>query len=75
MATPGAVNSGSNFCRDRGGPTTTRGGFQWCENTQPKLKCELLGRTKRKFCEWCGKPVALPVCYSAECQGKAASIP
>jgi hypothetical protein len=70
MATPGAVNSGSKFCRDCGGPVTTRGGFQWCENTDPKPKCELLPRTRRNFCEWCGEPVKLPVCFSVTCGGR-----
>ena len=54
MATHAAVNEGSKFCRFCGGPTTERGGFCWCENA-PSEKCELLIRSKRSYCELCGK--------------------
>ena len=64
MATSAAVNGGSKFCRDCGGPITERGGLAWCENTTThgqqkdrKDRCDNLGRERRRFCEQCGKPV------------------
>jgi hypothetical protein len=64
MATSAAVNAGSRFCRDCGGPITERGGLSWCENTTTQGeqqfsqdRCENLGRQRRRFCEHCGRRV------------------
>jgi hypothetical protein len=60
MATSRAVNAGSEFCRDCGGPITERGEFAWCENTAdgreqviPKDDCRNLTMHDRLFCEHC----------------------
>lgn len=79
MATTAAVNAGSHFCRDCGGPITERGGLAWCENTTthgqqqvPQDRCENLGRLRRRFCEEC----ALPVDGEQPCaQGHVAGTP
>jgi hypothetical protein len=79
MATTAAVNVGSQFCRDCGGPITERGGLAWCENTTtqgqqqiPQDRCENLGRQHRRFCEQCGLPVnGIQPCVS----GHLASVP
>lgn len=64
VATKNPVKAGSKFCRDCGGPVTTRGRFSWCENTtragsqqSPRDRCANLGREARLFCEQCGLPV------------------
>jgi hypothetical protein len=33
MAAQQAVNAGSHFCRDCGGPVEPRSGLSWCANT------------------------------------------
>jgi hypothetical protein len=55
MATRAAVNAGSRFCRDCGGPITERGGFAWCENGAPQDVCANSTRIDRRFCEHCGE--------------------
>lgn len=64
MVTTAAVNAGSSYCRDCGGPVTERGRLAWCENTTRmgtqqvrQDRCENLGRQRRRFCEQCGRPV------------------
>ncbi len=49
MATQQAVNSGSQFCRDCGGPVQPQAGLSWCANTttsgsqqDPKDVCQNL---------------------------------
>jgi hypothetical protein len=79
MATSAAVNAGSHFCRDCGGPITERGGLAWCENTTtqgqqqiPQDRCDNLGRQRRRFCEECGLAVNGVLPCAA---GHPASIP
>ena len=73
MATQNAVNAGSRFCRDCGGPVAVRDEFVWCENTTTqgtqkagKDVCRNLTAQTRLFCEHCGAcikgPVACGVC-------------
>jgi hypothetical protein len=68
MATQQAVNGGSQFCRDCGGPIQPQGGLSWCTNTttngiqqDPKDVCQNLTKRDRQFCEHCGNPVVGPV--------------
>jgi hypothetical protein len=68
MATQQAVNAGSNYCRDCGGPIKPRDELAWCENIttsgsqqDPKDVCENLTKHTRRFCEHCGQAIAGPI--------------
>lgn len=65
MATKAAVNAGSKFCRDCGGPIPPAELVAWCPNTTThghqqisQDHCRNLSRDERRFCEECGQPVS-----------------
>jgi hypothetical protein len=71
VATREQVIFGSTFCRDCGGPITTKYGRSLCKNipgrgTQKidKQVCRILDAEDRDFCEHCGFPNPGPVTCS-----------
>lgn len=67
MATSKAVNAGSVYCRDCGGPVERREGYSWCENTPaggkqlaPKSDCQNFTMHDRAYCEHCAFPIGGP---------------
>jgi hypothetical protein len=75
MATQQAVNAGSHFCRDCGGPVQPQAGMSWCANTtttgtqqDPKDVCQNLTKHSRQYCEHCGRPISGPIrCPNPQC--------
>ena len=68
MATKMAVNAGSKFCRDCGGPIRPGGSYAYCANTSPKADCLNLRAAQRVHCEHCGALTNHGPCPNPKCR-------